>query len=193
MKFKVQIDSTPLESHKWGAVNFKLTFLFVQLNANLVVMRGANQQFSRLRRREEKVPVCSSALGSFGKVPWQGRRSPHLGPPFLCSVAAASGRSYPPLVPKSPGDAPSKAVRVTHPGACAGFVPVCAGTCAGSLLCKSLMLNDVPVCRVNTPAAGASLGGPVRRPPARPSPLDWQTRPGLDTAATQVRRRVDYP
>ena len=76
---------------------------------------------------------------------------------------------------------------------CAGFVPVCTGTCAGSLLCKSLMVNHVSVCRVYTPEAGASLGGPVRRPPARPSPLVFQTRSCWDTAATRVRRRLDCP
>ena len=44
------------------------------------------------------------------------------------------------------------------------YVPGCAGTCAGSLVRKLLIINNVPVCRVNTPKTVASLGVSVTRP-----------------------------
>jgi hypothetical protein len=76
-----------------------------------------------------------------------------------CGVGSSSAPTRPSLF-----CAPIQAVRVAPQGSCVGFVPVCAGTCAGLLLRKSLIVNSVPVCRVNTPAGVGSRGGSVRRP-----------------------------
>ena len=56
-----------------------------------------------------------------------------------------------------------EAIKMAQEGPGAGFVPGCAGTCAGSLARKLLMINSVPVCRVKTPTGVGSVGGSVRR------------------------------
>jgi hypothetical protein len=51
-------------------------------------------------------------------------------------------------------------------------VPGCAGTCAGLFVCKLLIINNVPLCRVYTPPAGASAGRAASRPAAGPPALE---------------------